>query len=666
MKRYILILILIAAAIVRFSYLASIWDTSIVKIPIIDSEYYHQWAARIADGRGGEEGIFFMSPLYPYLLSFFYRIFGPFPQVGLFFQALAGIALVYLMFRLGKALFNENVGLLSAALAAFYRPFVYYEGVLLTSTLILLLNAFILLMLLSKSQKIRVYLILGGLLGLSTLGRPSILLFATMLMIYFLWKPPELGRKSAVFLILGILIILLPVAYRNYHVGGEWVFSTAGTGMNFYAGNNAESQGIYWEAPFIRSAEPQFENQDYRLEASALAGHDLSIAATSQFWFKQGLSYVLHQPISYLRLLLTKFFLFFHATEIPNNLSMYAAMEFSKLLRLLPFTFGLLAPIGFGFWLLNLRKPGFSIFNLYGLSYLLITLIFFAASEYRLPILLLLIPCAAAGVIQLIDYLKKGSYRSLAMLMFTSISLAVAVNMSTPMTTNLTSPRMDYFNLGSVLQKCQRDEEAIPLLQKALIYDPSFAEAHRALGESYHLMGMHEEAAEEFRRAGLNPKHELDMFDGENLLAEAQKNAQQGNLKEALKFYQQAISIHPEPPAYAFFNIAYLEMQSGDTTRAIDYLNQAADVDPREPRIPYVLGQVLEKQGNDQRALEKYLAALDMNENFDLARAHSASLAMKLGDKKQAARLIEPILGLKFTDPELVGLIEQVAGQVGY
>ena len=505
MKLKLLIPILLLAAAIRIAHLSAIWNTPVLSVPIIDSEFYHNWASALASGTPSSAEIFFMSPAYPYVLSILYRIFGSSTHVAALFQILCGVLIVFLLYRLGKNLFGENVGLLAALLAALYRPFIYYEGVLLSATFILLLNACALLLLLSVKPKPFKDVLAGFLLGLSALARPNILLFVFLLLLAFLLLP-SLGRRSrALLLVLGAAIALLPVAYRNYRVGGEFVLTTAALGMNFYAGNNPEADGIYWEAPFLHSAEPQYENQDYRSAASQRTGKDLSVTEASRYWLLRGLEFITEHPARYFQLITKKFFLFFHRTEIPNNLSIYAVQDFSPILRLVPLSFGLIAPIGIAFWLLHCRRPGSGIIHVYGLSYLLATLLFFAASEYRLPLLLILLPMAAAGVTGFVNHLKLRKQKAAFRLILFIILLALTINMPTPFTASLVSPRMDYFNWGSVLQKQDRHAEAVGMLKRALDYDPDFIEAHIALGDSYLALGQGDLAIEEFRRAGLNP-----------------------------------------------------------------------------------------------------------------------------------------------------------------
>ncbi|MBU1881789.1 glycosyltransferase family 39 protein, partial [bacterium] len=184
MKRISLVLILVAAALIRLLHLHSIWDTPLVTTPIIDSEFYHFWAKALATGQGGDSSVFFMSPLYPYLLSVIYRIFAVDPHYVLMVQFLGGILLVYLIYSLARELFSEKIALTSALIAALYQPFIYYEGVLLSANLILLLNAAFLLILVRKQEMGWLNLFAGILMGLSALARPNILLFAFLLIVY--------------------------------------------------------------------------------------------------------------------------------------------------------------------------------------------------------------------------------------------------------------------------------------------------------------------------------------------------------------------------------------------------------------------------------------------------------------------------------------------------
>ena len=76
-----------------------------------DSLYYHQWALHIFQGQIWSP-VFYMSPLYPYLLAFFPTIFSSRLELILWFQVLLGSASCGLFYFLGRFAFGQTVVLL--------------------------------------------------------------------------------------------------------------------------------------------------------------------------------------------------------------------------------------------------------------------------------------------------------------------------------------------------------------------------------------------------------------------------------------------------------------------------------------------------------------------------------------------------------------------------
>ena len=98
---------------------------------MVDAKVYHQKALQILQDGWLGKGAFYQAPLYPYILAGIYKIFGV--KIWLV-QAIQGglfLLTVALLFQIGKTLFDPRTGLLSAALAVLYGPFVYYSGLLL-------------------------------------------------------------------------------------------------------------------------------------------------------------------------------------------------------------------------------------------------------------------------------------------------------------------------------------------------------------------------------------------------------------------------------------------------------------------------------------------------------------------------------------------------------
>lgn len=66
-------------------------------------------------------------PLYFYCIHFLFKIFGYTPVVARLFSALIGIITIYAMYKLGKEMFNKEVGIISSVLIA-VNPFHIYHS----------------------------------------------------------------------------------------------------------------------------------------------------------------------------------------------------------------------------------------------------------------------------------------------------------------------------------------------------------------------------------------------------------------------------------------------------------------------------------------------------------------------------------------------------------
>jgi len=85
---------------------------------------------------------------------------------------------------------------------------------------------------------------------------------------------------------------LMPVLWRNHHVGGVWVLTTSGAGTNLYGGNNPENPwGRATEFSFVRGI-PAYEAGDWNREAERRLGRELDPKETSDYWLQQVLQSV--------------------------------------------------------------------------------------------------------------------------------------------------------------------------------------------------------------------------------------------------------------------------------------------------------------------------------------------------------------------------------------
>ena len=136
---------------------------------LADSAYYHLWAQHIARGDPGPP-VFFMGPLYPYVVAFFYWLFSPRPEIILWFQALLSTLGCGLIYILGRRVFDRTVGLLAALISALYVVEIYYVGALLMTTVVYVLLLVSILWARDRQRPV-VWIVPGLLMGLSAIGR---------------------------------------------------------------------------------------------------------------------------------------------------------------------------------------------------------------------------------------------------------------------------------------------------------------------------------------------------------------------------------------------------------------------------------------------------------------------------------------------------------------
>src|SRR4029077_16008695 len=143
-----------------------------------------------------------------------------------------------------------------------------------------------------------------------------------------------------------LIVVLAPVAIRNYAVGGGFYITTSQFGPNLYIGNNPRSDGSYMSLRYGRGA-PEYERQDATELAEHALGHTLTPAEVSSSWSVRAFDFRAAQPTGWLELTMRKVALLVNAAEVVDTESQGSHAEWSLPLRLLGVIghFGLLVPL---------------------------------------------------------------------------------------------------------------------------------------------------------------------------------------------------------------------------------------------------------------------------------------------------------------------------------
>jgi 4-amino-4-deoxy-L-arabinose transferase-like glycosyltransferase len=230
-----LLLLTVAAFLVRAAFLLLEPPTG----PVADERTWTNWAIEgLVTPRVHFDPfrirMIFHPPLYPYFIGALYACFGTLNAVK-WAQALAGALVVTSIGSVGRRAFGPRVGLVGAAVAAFYPELVWFSVHFWAETLFMafLWWGFERLLEADESGGFGAALAAGVLWGLAILTRETVLYFLPAAALWLAWRQRRCG---AVFLVAALLVVA-PWTYRNWAVFHAFVpVSTAG-GLNLYQGN---------------------------------------------------------------------------------------------------------------------------------------------------------------------------------------------------------------------------------------------------------------------------------------------------------------------------------------------------------------------------------------------------------------------------------------------
>jgi tetratricopeptide (TPR) repeat protein len=432
-ERWFLIALLAAGLLIRVMYILEVRGNPFFEHPRLDALFHDRWAQSIAAGNVVGDSVFFRAPGYAYFLGAIYSVFGHDYLMPRVIQHLLGIATLFLLYLVARRFGGPGIAMLASSLALLNPMLLYFEGELLFEALL----TFLILLFFASATRIadnplRIRWTCTGLIfGLLCIVRPTFLAIAPVLFATLSWQREEnkkghLQWKSFLFLSLGCLIPILPVAIRNYVVGDDIVLVASQGGVNFYIGNNPQADGYSSSMPSRRGA--GWENRDQTFQVGKALGHTPHPSEESWYWYRQGFRFILDQPLQFLSLLARKAYLFVNAYEIPNNQNFYSFSRYSFLLRWLPAGFWLIGPLGIAGMVITLRNWKSISLTWFVALYTAITIAFFVCDRFRLPLVPFVALFASATAFALVETVRTARWRTLAWMGAAIILLAVVVN----------------------------------------------------------------------------------------------------------------------------------------------------------------------------------------------------------------------------------------------
>lgn len=614
-----------------------------------DARAYDAWARDIAAGDWIGRDVFYQAPLYPYFIAIVYRLFGTDLLALRLSQAIVGTISCVLLAYAGARWFSRRVGLVAGLTLACYAPAIFFDGLVQKSALdvffvcgaLAILGALALPPNSNQPNTVAsdsgtadsrawrgpvrgaLLVALGAVLGCLALTRENAIVLAPLVAVWAAsresTRPAALG--AAVRVAAGLALVLLPVAARNYAVGGEVHLTTSQFGPNFYIGNHAGSDGTYAPLRFGRGS-PEFEREDATALAERAVGRRLTPSEVSAYWTGRALDFIATEPLQWLGLEARKAALLVNATEMLDTESQEAHADYSWPLRLLGPVghFGLLVPLAVAglivtwpqrtrLWLL------YAVVGMYALS----TIVFYVFARYRYPLVPLLILFASAGLVH--AWQAWSIARRPRVLAAPAVGVVLAALVANwPLLSIDRMRAITDTNLGTALYEAGRYEEAIERYRKAISTQPDYAPAYNNLGVALRASGRVDEAIAAYEQ-GLRLRDDypdLHFNLANALLATERANEAAEHLRRASAITGDSAAIHN--------NLGKALAEAGKLAEAVTELERAVALEPGSIQAHRNLGSVLASLGRSDEALRHLqhavqLAPDDVEARYDLGRA---------------------------------------------
>ncbi len=427
--RRILILILGASVALRLASALYQGDVILALPGIHDQISYDALARRVLAGDGfsfatdwwpltrGGEPTAHWSYLYTLYLTAVYAVFGLHPLAARLIQAVVvGLLHPWLAWRIGRRVFGDRVGLVAAGMTALYAYFIYYAGALVTEAFYILAVLWMFDLALGmrvphperpRLVSLRPWLGLGLALGLAVLLRQLILLFAPFLFAWLFWQRRKQGEgmgRLAMGMLTSVMVVaalVAPWTARNHKVFGQWTLLNTNAGYAFFFANHP----IYG-TEFV----PILTNESYQnLIPVELRG--LNEASLDQALLREGVGFVVHDPLRYTLLSLSRvkyYFLFAPSAESGWVSNISRTLSFGLLL---PFMgYGLFLSIVYRRrWVAAGAWSSVVLLLLFMAVYSLIHIFSWTLIRYRLPVDAILVVFAAQAATALTKQLGIGA-----------------------------------------------------------------------------------------------------------------------------------------------------------------------------------------------------------------------------------------------------------------
>jgi 4-amino-4-deoxy-L-arabinose transferase-like glycosyltransferase len=384
------------------------WGAGLLPVFAESDTYYYlhkAWCMAFLDSSGGELST--IIPLSPYisLLAGAYRILGPYPAVPFLINAILVSAAAALVAVATRRIFDDVTAWVAGAMIVLCGPIVFFAGLTIKTNLELFLLAATVYLALRYFSRPKWWWLAAAVASAAVLSIERNNMAVLIPWLAGLAVAPHVRTLSVrgllpplAAIIVTLLVVAGSVAWEPAKVEQRF-FSPIG--LNFYVGNAPNSVGTYTYVAGFRNDLVGHHTDAVRV-AERSQGRPLSPGEVSNYWFGQSFRYISSHPLEYAALQLKKvaLILAYTAHGSPEE---YRVWRWERpALAMAIVDYGVVLAffvVGIAVMRQRVREP--AILFLLGsiVLYALTLWIFFVHERYKLPLVVLMAPIAAHGVV---------------------------------------------------------------------------------------------------------------------------------------------------------------------------------------------------------------------------------------------------------------------------
>jgi tetratricopeptide (TPR) repeat protein len=613
-KAYLIpLFVLVAGLAVRVLFTLQVRDMPFYYHPVLDSGFFHQWAAFKVNGHWIDRTLPFREPGYAFFLAAVYRIFGDSMTAARMVQAALGGMTALLAYWLGSALFNRLAGAVAGFIMAFYSLAVFFSGELNETALavfLLVLSCYLIVR--TRAGKPYMLAFLSGLtLGFAFLSRFTLIAALPAWALQLLLdKSPRL-RGAVVLLVLGFAAV--PALYNVFLLdAGTFSFFPMRAGWEAFLGSPATGGtakkthyviDLGGEAGASRAyAETGLTDgeRDAVRFAKIETGGPMTIESAGRYWGGRALGEFFSAPSRYLAGWADKIGIVWGPSlPSPNIDSRYIAGR-SLLLRIFFIPFAVLAGVGLVGLIVFTRRRSSSLPAFVGLYTVLAALYLVSDADKMMLVPFLAVFSGQVGA-EVYYRLRKGAVRAGV---FYIIAAAAASVLLWQLPREPVDEARHLMIMGDVYAKESMFDKAEETYDKAIDENPDYSDARISLARLF---------------------------------------ATTGKPDRALATLTAASEIDPDNPQIHIEKAALLNYV-GRPMEALDELAAVEDSYPYEPRLHQTKGLVLLGLGHPEAAVQEIDKQLEYVGGDFLTYSTLGRAELELEQYEEAAAALEAAL----------------------